>query len=294
MTGRFSLILLFFFQSCHSFKSNYKKGLLNFSPPPGCIVLDSNNFMDFSEISNGSWMEYVWYQERIFGSSSPEYNDILPDTTVWFDTLSWYPDLGNEYLRSPIFRKKPVVGLTVHQIQKFSEWRSDRVFERILLSAGYLDQFFCENDCFTLEKMLKNQIQFKRRPPPVLYYPKYRVPNLSDYSKALLVKKRTSNGIICQSYLDTFSYIHRFLEPKKNTETNKKYAIINKEFREKLLPMLQSNYVEILNDGQTIPRKWFDNNWQDIDTNQINKSISKLKGFRNACEWVKINVPQHK
>ena len=49
--------------------------------------------------------------------------------------------------------------------------------------------------------------------------------------------------------------------------------------------------MELTNEGDTISREWFDESLEKIDTANMNIPHIALCGFRNACEWVKIKVP---
>ena len=44
----------------------------------------------------------------------------------------------NNYLRHPAFQNHPVVGVSWHQANNFSKWRTNRVNERILIEEGYI------------------------------------------------------------------------------------------------------------------------------------------------------------
>jgi len=62
----------------------------------------------------------------------------LPDTLVWRNPLGFNEDMVNNYLRHPAFQNHPVVGVSWHQANNFSKWRTNRVNERILIEEGYI------------------------------------------------------------------------------------------------------------------------------------------------------------
>ena len=93
--------------------------------PPGTVKIGSHFFMDATEISNISWMEYMYWNESTFGKSSKEYLSSLPDTSVWDEPFS------SHYLSHPAYRDYPVVGVSWQQANSYSKWRSERVMEHI-------------------------------------------------------------------------------------------------------------------------------------------------------------------
>lgn len=66
----------------------------------------------------------------------------------------------------------------------------------------------------------------------------------------------------------------------------------NKNFKDLLFPLIQTHYGELTSDGDTIPRIWFDQGLDSIDSTNLITPNVVLYGFRNACEWVKIKVPK--
>ena len=76
------------------------------------------------------------WTERVFGKTSEEFKSTLPDTSVWKMknyTCLTMSVLENYYLRHPMYRNYPLVGISQKQAIAFSKWRSDRVFEYILI-----------------------------------------------------------------------------------------------------------------------------------------------------------------
>ena len=95
--------------------------------PPGTVEIATNMFMDETEITNISWQEYMYWNERIYGKTSEEYLATFPDSMVWEE-----PNRSH-YLDHPAYRDYPVVGITWQQAKLFCTWRSDRVMEQLLI-----------------------------------------------------------------------------------------------------------------------------------------------------------------
>ena len=127
-----------------------------YETPPNGILVKENFYCDQSEITNFNWMEYMYWTKRTFGYRSAEHLATLPDTNVWkeFDTcLVSYVDY---YLPHPAYRDYPVVGVSQKQAIDFSNWRSDRVFEFLLIREEIIDYHTNQTaaDYFTIEKYL--------------------------------------------------------------------------------------------------------------------------------------------
>ena len=91
--------------------------------PPNGIWLRDSLFIDKTEITNISWLEFMHYQAK--DSSETIYKNALPDTSAW---LSFQDTLRvNLYLRSPAYRNFPVTGISYEQAVHYCYWRSQAV-----------------------------------------------------------------------------------------------------------------------------------------------------------------------
>ena len=82
-------------------------------------------YMDETEVANLNYLEYLHYVQR--DSSAEVYGKALPDTTVWFDPLSFNDSYVTYYFRHPGFRLYPVVGVSWIQANDYSIWRTNFV-----------------------------------------------------------------------------------------------------------------------------------------------------------------------
>ena len=125
-------------------------------------VTVSSFYMDETEVSNINYREFVYWTKRVFGESYPEeISNILPDTLVWREELSYNEPMVETYFRHPSYDNYPVVGVTWEQANKYASWRSDRANEMLLIEKGILnpnpDQKDADN--FNTEAYLNAQYQ---------------------------------------------------------------------------------------------------------------------------------------
>jgi formylglycine-generating enzyme len=170
--------------------------------PPECVVVEGGIFelkgpsapkdtvhtfiISRFEETNLQYRAYLAFLSR-FGLNE-KYKNALPDTLFWMDENFGPEDkifLVNNYLRSPVFNNYPVLGLTVQQVMKYAQWKTDRLNEMILIREGILDPDTVSTDTssiFTTEGYLSGS------------YPerKILVPNSSPDSRRI----RMEDGIL--------------------------------------------------------------------------------------------------
>ncbi|MGE5943700.1 MAG: gliding motility lipoprotein GldJ [Flavobacteriales bacterium] len=99
-------------------------------------------YMDETEVTNIMYLEYLDWIKRVYPPSEENfraiYHGALPDTLVWRNRLGFNEIMTENYLRHPGYAEYPVVGVSWIQAVEFANWRSDRVNEYYLESAGYL------------------------------------------------------------------------------------------------------------------------------------------------------------
>ena len=120
----------------------------------------SSFFMDETEVTNEFWLEYLYWLQRIYGSTYPEIVErALPDTASWRNKLAYNEPMVKYYLRHPAYREYPVVGVSWNQAVEFCKWRTDRVNEAILIREGLLqhDLNQQDDDHFTTDAYLNQQ-----------------------------------------------------------------------------------------------------------------------------------------
>ncbi|MCX8018955.1 MAG: SUMF1/EgtB/PvdO family nonheme iron enzyme [Chitinophagaceae bacterium] len=101
-------------------------------------------YIDKTEVANVHYREYLHWLYRVFDPMDPQYAKVLegalPDTLCWRSELSYNEPLVEYYFRHPGFNDYPVVGVSWRQAKDFCLWRTDRVNEKLLIQAGYINK----------------------------------------------------------------------------------------------------------------------------------------------------------
>lgn len=101
----------------------------------------SSFYMDETEVSNTNWLEYLNWIRRNYPTDEQYYYEELPDTLVWRRPLSYNEPYVNNYLRHPAYGNYPVVGVSALQAERYCEWRTDMVNEKLLRDKGLMTPF---------------------------------------------------------------------------------------------------------------------------------------------------------
>ena len=99
----------------------------------------SSYYMDRTEVANVEYREYLKWLGSVFVGYPEILRDATPDTLVWRQRLAYNEPFVEYYFRHPAFDDYPVVGVSWKQANDYSQWRTDRVNEKLLIDAGVLD-----------------------------------------------------------------------------------------------------------------------------------------------------------
>ena len=165
-------IFLVFLLSLSSFIGKNKINI-----PPGTIKLKENFYVDQTEVRNVDYREYLYWLNRIYGSTSEEFMSALPDTNVWDCVNIRYIE---KYLRHPHYANFPVVGITQMQAENYCKWRSDRVYEWIMVEKKIIKWTTSKDTIFTIDNFLNGKYPTLKKLKKEEYYP---IPNYSLLSK---------------------------------------------------------------------------------------------------------------
>ncbi len=99
----------------------------------------SSYYIDITEVSNLDYLEYLHWIKRVYIEYPEIHEKALPDTLVWRGRLEYNEPFVENYLRHPAYQDYPVVGVSWVQANDYSQWRTDRVNEKLLIEAGVLE-----------------------------------------------------------------------------------------------------------------------------------------------------------
>jgi formylglycine-generating enzyme required for sulfatase activity len=254
------------------------------------VQVANNLFMDETEISNINYREYLYWLNKIHGEAV--HNQALPDTSIWYISEEKLNEPYVQiYFRHLAYNDYPVLGLSYEQVIQYSKWRSDRVFEQILI---YEDEMLLaklsNENYFSIERYFNGKIK-DVKPNLKAVYPNYRLPTKQEWEttakgltnndygvniKKKPIKKAKKKG------LQLFNIYYSVKEDMLMTAPTRSY--IANDFR---LYNMIGNVSEMVSEkgiskGGSYIHK--------IDEVKISNDITYEKptrwlGFRNICEY---------
>lgn len=280
------------------------------SDTPNGIAINETLICDQTEISNFMWLEYQFWNKSTFGENSEEYLSTLPDTNVMY-LVKEIRNHKDYYFRHPAFRNYPVVGITQEQAQKFSQWRSDRVFEQLLIRDGIIsfNKYKTRDNYFTIEKYFKGEYYLRIgdssnytlelvTPDLSRAYPVFKLPNAEE-------------RLLVLDYVDSTDYRYHREKEKNYTkwrENNLPFQLAvasadstvqipyraiqnnpDKRNRYKLILDSRGNVAEWgAENNITYGGGWPHNVEYIMDKDSvISPTPNAWTGFRNVCVWKK-------
>lgn len=285
--------------ACKTTKLPADLTIKNAPTPPGTIKIAENLYFDKTEITNISYMEFMFWTKKVFGTNSKEFMSILPDTNVWSRLNVGYASLDTFYLRHPAYRDFPVVGISYDQATAFSKWRSDRVMEYLLIKKEIIPYRSNppKDSVFTIDKYFQGQYYGVQPNEHFLIYPYYSLPDSATYKQVSFF----ADSLNSKNYK---SCKKKFCRDKLlidcNCLENKSYKTIARPYgpdptmqtscvfcKKELITHLKGNVREMTNlKGEFYGSSFIDscktpNNTCRQDTSLINS----YTGFRNICEF---------
>lgn len=291
--------LTLFLFACKTSKLPADLTTSNAPTPPGTIKISNNLYFDKTEITNISYLEFMFWTEKTFGTNSNEFINILPDTNVWSKLNIGYASLDTFYLRHPAYRDFPVVGVSYDQATTYSNWRSDRVMEYLLIQKKRIPyiQNPPKDSVFTIDRYFNGQYYGVQPNQHFFIYPYYYLPDSTVYNQTSFF----ADSINAKNYK---SCKKKFCADKLlidcNCLENKTYKTTARPFgpdptmgtncvfcKKELITHLKGNVREMTNTKSVFYGSSFidsckiPNNMCRQDTLQVNS----YTGFRNVCEY---------
>jgi hypothetical protein len=276
-----------------------------YTPPNGYKIHD-NFYVDITETSNINWKEYHHWTGRIFGKNSTEYIEATPDTTVWMGETMYDSTLMVDYYRDYKYDDFPVVGITQTQAMKFSKWRSDRVFEGMLIVAKKINNTTLEQDentYFTIEKYLSGNFWGYPADTTMAFIPQYRLPAKDEVKEIAASAIANFNAYItnCKSKLcKKCNTLETISNSKLNHSEN--YELYGSPTRSTKIDCRDESFLDVHNFIGNVAEwtmgyseiyggSWNDEFSDDSSTTTIFTENTKscFIGFRNVCILKPVN-----
>jgi hypothetical protein len=269
---------------------------------PNSININDSLYCDQTEISNIDWMEYMFWNKRIFGEESNEYLSSLPDTSVWLEHECCVNDYYDYYLNHPVFRNYPVVGISQLQAEVYSKWRSDRVFEYYLVKNEILeyDTIQTSENYFTIEKFFNGDFKLKVADIIVSHYPEFRLPSykerllILEYSdsidRAYFAKCKFKKCKECKGKFPEMWTDIQICEKDLFKESPTRAVEVNcTDEKGSQLFNLRGNVREWISAPNiAVGGGWIDKREKILQSEiMITKGVNAYTGFRNVCVWRK-------
>ena len=285
--------------ACKTSKLQADLTISNAPTPPGTIKISNNLYFDKTEVRNIDYLEFIYWIKHIFGTNSKEFISLLPDTIVWSKLNIGYDSLDNFYFRYPPNHDFPLVGISYDQAISYSNWRSDRVMEYLLIQKKIIPYIHNphKDSVFTIDRYFKGQYYGVQPNQHFLIYPHYSLPDSAVYCQASYFADslNAENYKSCKKKFccGKFLFNNDCLENKSKQKTTRPYGPCPtmKEYcescKKELITHLNGNVREFTNrKGQFYGRSFIDscktpNNIFRYDTSLVNS----YSGFRNICEY---------
>jgi hypothetical protein len=288
--------------SCTATKNTNRINYYELLTLPGTIRISQDLYCDEMEITNLDWVEYMSWTTRIFGKNSQEYISTLPDTTVWVKYDTSLKLFVNYYLHYPAYYDFPVVGISQNQAISYSKWRSDRVFEMILVSCGSLkfDSTQKKEMYFSIERYFSGTYKDIIPDSNYKYYPDYRLPSLTDRQRILSYSDSVDNNYSLKNkainykkrklmYPELESYMSRSFKDTFLIVPVPTVPVTFGCIPSKVNPIynLRGNVSEWTSEkGISVGGSWADKSEIISKTDTVRlENQNAWTGFRNVCKW---------
>ena len=216
--------------------------------------------------------------------------------------------VNENYFRFPGYNDYPIIGVTYEQVVNYSNWRSDRVLEMMLLEAKLIKLHIRSDssNCFTIARYMAGQY-YNYKPLKNLLIPRFRLPTIEEWELCAQYTNGDDWGIDTNR-----KAVHKYQRDGSNLFLTKEIfltALQEAKMKKPLKPIRIPYCVPVrsLFNNPNLPYNLIGNVAEMTATKGIAKggswfhtlSESKIKsnipyqeqeawlGFRNVCTWVK-------
>jgi formylglycine-generating enzyme required for sulfatase activity len=293
--------------------------------PSNTVAINDTLYCDKTELTNIDYREFQAWVLTVYGKDSEKYQstvinseqviyDFIDDVQnnsdsvflKWFGHIHGYVSFAKSYFNHPSYDDYPLIGISYKQAFDYTKWRSDRVYEMMLLKRGLIKfepNVNAENH-FTIERYLNGQYH-NYKPLKTVPIPRFRLPTIEEWELVAKYNGGDDWGIDFknkevkkyQSKSSVFHLTKDCLTKPKYWEIKKTEASINifpytspiKSFfsyKNKIFHLI-GNVAEMTNtEGVAKGGSWCHFKEESKIENNINYTKPTLwLGMRNVCVW---------
>jgi hypothetical protein len=198
-------------------------------------------YIGMNEETVGQYYDYLSFLKKF---DSAQYIFALPDTTVWIKERDSNNEITEEFARNyfsdPKYRNYPMVGVSWAQAMKYSEWKSDRINEQIMIREGLLILQEPIKEPFRTRDYTNNYRKYedtifdyapcsdyrKIRMEDGLFLPQYRLPTQTELNYAFtymgvhnIKERKKEKNFICV-------HTNRLFYPEKKKKFNENDVVL--------------------------------------------------------------------
>jgi len=192
----FVFILILLVLGCNRTNSIQLEGnKYDIETPPATTKISENFYADVSEVSNIDYREYQFWLSRLYGYESIEYKEALLDTLVWRNEIAFGEPYRNVYFTHPAYNSYPVVGINLTQAEKYTQWRTERVAELLLIRKGLIKSNYNIdlNNYFTIDKYIEGGYDWIIK-KEVIAIPIYKIPSIQEWELIAGINSKLKYG----------------------------------------------------------------------------------------------------
>ena len=296
------LLVLLLFSSCSIFQPLKEDNYTQRYSLPGTIPINDTLFCDLNEISNLNWIEYMNWMGRVYGGGSKEYEFCIPASFNYFDFGKCHINFLSEFYKYPALQKMPLIGVSQEQAKKYSKWRSDRVFEHLLIELGKLryNPNQTPENCFTIVRYYKGELDSLVIGEKLEYYPSYTLPTIEERNVVLYLADslyEKNYQVFGANTYEELKQQHPQVICDVSTCQNDTFVFPLPLYTDVIF--IRTN---VLYNVRGSVAEWLDNDnlivggsWKDTYQSIMEKDTifcdfrNNYTGFRNVCRWKKWN-----
>lgn len=147
--------------------------------PPGTKEIEENVYVDKNEISISGYALYLQWTKIVYGGESNDYRRAMPDSSLISQNIL------DSLIFKPFLYDLPIVGISYKQAKTYTEWRTNRVAEMLLIKHRRvkMNRHSTPDNQFTLEKYLADKYEFVTKKEKLHNFPIYTIPYESEWKK---------------------------------------------------------------------------------------------------------------